>query len=185
MSLEIENTKNELIGIFDENDNYVRAATRKEMRKDNLIHRASDIFVINHEGKFLVQTRAKTKEYCPGYLDLVVGGVSGDKEDINIGAEREVKEEIGIDVTKTKDKLKFLFKFFFEEPVSRCHEYCYVIHLTEDEAKQITFSDHEVDKVDWYTKEEIIKMIKEGKEKITGGSVVGFQKYIALLENQK
>ena len=88
------NTKNEIIGIFDENDNYVRKDTRKNMRANNLIHRCTDIVVINDKNEILVQTRSLKKEYCPGYLEAVIGGVVGDGEDPNLCAEREVKEEM-------------------------------------------------------------------------------------------
>ena len=113
--IEIQNTKNEIIGIFDENDNYVRKDTRKNMRANNLIHRCTDIVVINDKNEILVQTRSLKKEYCPGYLEAVIGGVVGDGEDPNLCAEREVKEEIGIDISKIKEKLKFINKFFLKK----------------------------------------------------------------------
>ena len=53
-----------------------------------------------------------TKEYCPGYLDLVIGGVVGDKEDVDISAKREVGEEIGIEIEKIKDKMTYLGKTY-------------------------------------------------------------------------
>ena len=135
--IELNNTKNEIIGIYDENDNYVRKDTRKNMRKNNLIHRCTDIVVLNEKNEILVQTRSITKEYCPGYLDAVVGGVVGDGEDVDLCAEREVKEEIGIDVNKIKEKLKFIKKHFFEEDICRVWTYCYLLKLNEDNNRQI------------------------------------------------
>ena len=83
------------------------------MRANNLIHRCTDIVVINDKNEILVQTRSLKKEYCPGYLEAVIGGVVGDGEDPNLCAEREVKEEIGIDISKIKEKLKFLLSILF------------------------------------------------------------------------
>ena len=46
--------------------------------------------------------------------------------------------------------------------------------ITPEEEKLITFRDHEVSSVKWYSKEELKKLISEGKEKITGASVQSF-----------
>ena len=59
---ELENTKNEIVGIYDENNNYVGKITKKNMRKNKLIHRCTDIAVLNPKGEILVQTRALLKE---------------------------------------------------------------------------------------------------------------------------
>jgi isopentenyldiphosphate isomerase len=74
------NTKDEMIIIVDRDDNFVRNTTRKEMRLNNLIHRSTAIF-IKKGNKFLVQKRSMMKEFCPGYLDLCVGGVVSANED--------------------------------------------------------------------------------------------------------
>lgn len=178
MSLVLQNTKNEIVGVFDENDVYIKGAPRKEVRASNLIHRATNIFVINSENKILVQTRSLSKEYCPGYLDAVVGGIVGDKEDVDKSAEREVGEEIGIEIAELKDKLTFINKHLYTDEVCRAWEYNYIIHLTKEEEGKITFKDHEVSAIEWFTKDELIALIKENKRKITGGSVKAF--YVLL-----
>lgn len=85
--------------IVDEDNNVVGAATRKEMRENNLWHRASYIFIVTDEAhgqKLLVQKRTMKKDYCPGYFDLATGGVVGEGEDDDLSALREIEEEIGI-----------------------------------------------------------------------------------------
>ena len=168
--IELENTKNEIIGIYDENDNYVRKDTRKNMRKNNLIHRCTDIVVLNTKGEILVQTRSLTKEYCPGYLDAVVGGVVGDGEDVNLCAEREVGEEIGIDINNINDKMKFIGKHFVNEDICRVWTYCYLLKLTDEEIKSIKFRDNEISSIEWIPKNQLLKMFEDGKTKITEGS---------------
>ena len=179
--IELNNTKNEIIGIYDENDNYIRKDTRKNMRKNNLIHRCTDIVVVNSKNEILVQTRSTKKEYCPGYLDAVVGGVVGDGEDVDICAEREIKEEIGIDINKTEQKLKFISKFFFEEDICRVWTYCYLLKLTDNEIKDIKFCDHEITSAQWIHKDKLIKMFQDTNIKITGGS----KETIKIFYNQK
>ena len=179
--IEIQNTKNEIIGIFDENDNYVRKDTRKNMRANNLIHRCTDIVVINDKNEILVQTRSLKKEYCPGYLDAVVGGVVGDGEDPNLCAEREVKEEIGIDISKIKEKLKFINKFFFEEDICRVWTYCYLLKLKDEEIKNIKFCDHEVSSIQWIHKDKLLNMFNDKNFNFTGGCKQTIKNFI----NQK
>ena len=168
--IELENTKNEIIGIYDENDNYVRKDTRKNMRKYNLIHRCTDIIVLNTEGKILVQTRSLSKEYCPGYLDAVVGGVVGDGENVDLCAEREVGEEIGVDINNIKEKMKFIGKHFVQEDICRVWAYCYLLKLTEEEIKSISFKDKEISSIEWISKNHLLKMFEDKKIKITEGS---------------
>ena len=168
--IELQNTKNEIIGIYDINDNYVRKDTRTNMRKNNLIHRCTDIVVINSKKEILVQTRSMKKEYCPGYLDAVVGGVVGDGEEPDLCAEREVLEEIGINVNEIKEKFKFILKHFFEEDICRVWTYCYLLKLNDDEIKKIKFCDNEVTRIEWIHKDQLLKMFADPNVKITGGS---------------
>ncbi|WP_406018816.1 NUDIX domain-containing protein [Succinivibrio sp.] len=87
----------ELVDIVDEDNNIVKTVTRKEMRKEQLPHRASYIAVMDHSGKFLIEIRTLCKDYSPGTFDAVVGGVMQHGEDEILSAKRELLEEIGVD----------------------------------------------------------------------------------------
>jgi 8-oxo-dGTP pyrophosphatase MutT (NUDIX family) len=65
------------------------------MRAKNLWHRSSYVF-IEKDGKFLVQKRTATKEYCPSYWGLATGGVVSPDESAALNAARELKEEVGV-----------------------------------------------------------------------------------------
>jgi isopentenyldiphosphate isomerase len=86
----------EVVLVVDENNNPVGSRMRKEVRAENLWHRASYIFVYNSDGEFYVQKRSMKKDYCPGYFDLANGGVMGADETDEENAKRELEEEIGI-----------------------------------------------------------------------------------------
>ena len=100
--IEISQTINEIIPIYDLNNNYVGLDSRLNMRKKNLIHRCTTILIINERNEILVQTRALTKEYCPGYLSAISGGVLCQGETAELNAKRELEEELGINLDKTK-----------------------------------------------------------------------------------
>ena len=112
--------------------------TRQEMRRHNLWHRSTSIFVIDEHHKFCVNKRSKNKDYYPGYLDLVFGGIVAADEmaDVDNSALREAEEEMGIpNLSKIKVPgsqmtlaPKFVFKHQMEiDDVARAWIYTYYI----------------------------------------------------------
>ena len=82
---------------MDADNNDLGGVSRGKVRKENLWHRASCIYIRNEtDGRFLIQIRSIKKDYCPGYFDLATGGVVGAGEDDDISAARELEEELGI-----------------------------------------------------------------------------------------
>ena len=166
--INISKTKDEIISIYDENDNYIGKDSRINMRKNNLIHRCTTILILNEKNEILVQTRALTKEYCPGYLSAVSGGIISEGETVEENAQKELEEELGIDLNKTKYKLQFLRKYFYEEKnLCKAWIYEYYMRITEEESNNIVFKDHEVDRIDWFTKEQLLKIYENPESKIT------------------
>ena len=167
--LKIENTKDEIILIVDENDIEVGPATRKEMREKNLLHRSSQVFIYNKMNKkYTIQKRSKNKEYFPGYYEIGCGGCLDYGENIDICAVRELKEELGLNI----EKLNFIGKNFHKDNFSSGFTYIYYCEYEED---KYSFSDGEVESIDFWTEEEII--IK--KEEITPDCFKAFQFYLA------
>jgi isopentenyldiphosphate isomerase len=86
----------ELVDVVDVADRVVRQASRTEMRRGNLLHRAAYILVRNSVDHFFVHRRTPSKDVYPGYWDVTVGGVVVAGEDYDTAARRELAEEIGI-----------------------------------------------------------------------------------------
>ena len=89
----------ELVDVVDVDDRVVRQATRAEMRRDNLLHRAVYLVVRDSAGRLFVHRRTETKDIYPGYWDVTVGGVVAAGEDYPTAARRELAEEIGVATT--------------------------------------------------------------------------------------
>ncbi len=87
---------NEEVAIVDPNDVLIGSASRREMRRRNLIHRASYIIVLDRQGRLFVQKRSMGKDVYPGLLDVAAGGVVLAGESYEVSAERELAEELGI-----------------------------------------------------------------------------------------
>jgi len=86
----------EWIDLVDDDDRVVGRATRAEMRRDNLLHRAVYILVTNTRGELFIHERTSTKDVYPGYRDVTVGGVVAAGEDYDTAAARELAEELGV-----------------------------------------------------------------------------------------
>ena len=88
----------ETVLIVNEDNEVTGTAPRPEMRARRLPHRASYIVLEDKSGRFYVEKRTLTKDYCPGMLDACIGGVvtAEDGDDIAGSAGRELREELGV-----------------------------------------------------------------------------------------
>ncbi|WP_310600395.1 NUDIX hydrolase YfcD [Desulfobulbus sp.] len=105
----------ELVEIVDRDNTPIGAVTRRIMRQQNLIHRASYVLVFNRQGQLFIQKRTLTKDIYPGYWDLAAGGVVQAGESYLESAQRELREELGL----AGVKLAQLFDQYFEEEGNR------------------------------------------------------------------
>ncbi|MDD2463672.1 MAG: NUDIX domain-containing protein [Desulfobulbus sp.] len=109
------NPAEEVVVIVDEKNQPIGAVTRKIMRQQRLIHRASYILVFNTAGELFIQKRTLTKDIYPGYWDLAAGGVVLDGESYEESAKRELREELGV----SGAKLRPLFDQYYEDADNR------------------------------------------------------------------
>jgi len=105
----------EFVQIVDENNKEIAAVTRRLMREQNLIHRASYVLVFNNRDELFVQQRTLSKDIYPGYHDVAAGGVVVAGESYEESAERELAEELGV-----RDVLLLpCFDHYFEDEGNR------------------------------------------------------------------
>lgn len=109
------NPAEEIVVIVDQENQPVGAVTRKIMRQQRLIHRASYILVFNTGGELFIQKRSRSKDIYPGYWDLAAGGVVLEGESYEESAKRELREELGI----SGAKLRPLFDQYYEDADNR------------------------------------------------------------------
>ncbi len=99
-----------MVALVDAENRVTGAVPRHEMRAQNLLHRASYVFVFHSAGQLYVQHRTATKDVYPSYWDLAAGGVVLDGESYEESAVRELEEEMGIRGVP----LEPWFDFYFE-----------------------------------------------------------------------
>ncbi len=87
----------ELVDVIDDQGRTVGTVTRREMRARRLPHRCTYILVFNRQGELFIHLRTPTKDVYPSHWDVAVGGVLAAGETFDRGAERELREELGVE----------------------------------------------------------------------------------------
>ncbi len=90
------NTDMEILEFVDVNDHVVGTATRAEIHRRGLMHRAVHIFVFNDRGQIYLQRRSDTKDRHPSKLDSSAAGHVDPGESYFDAAKRELHEELGL-----------------------------------------------------------------------------------------
>lgn len=85
----------EYMDIVNEADEVIGRDTRERIHARHEIHRGVHVFVVNAAGELLLQRRAETTDYYPGYWDASAGGQVGSGETYEQAARRELREELG------------------------------------------------------------------------------------------
>lgn len=145
-----------------------KVETREECHNKGLWHRAVYGFIFNKNGDVLLQKRSKNKKLWPNLWDVTAGGHVLTGEFGMQALIREVKEELGIDIseeeitylvgsTSINEKRNIINKHFNE---------CYLIKKDVDMAN-IKLQEEEVSEIRWFSKEEILRRIDNNFDGIT------------------
>jgi isopentenyl-diphosphate delta-isomerase type 1 len=92
----MHSTDNEILEVVDADDRVVGTATRAEIHRLGLLHRAVHIFIFNKSGDIYVQRRSASKDRHPSKLDSSAAGHVDPGESYEQTAVRELEEELGI-----------------------------------------------------------------------------------------
>jgi isopentenyl-diphosphate delta-isomerase len=97
----------ELFDVVDEQDRVIGTATRAEAHAHGLRHRAVHVFVFNKGGELYVQKRSATKDTFPGCYDSSASGHVSRGENYDACAVRELREELGIQLSAAQLRKHF------------------------------------------------------------------------------
>jgi isopentenyldiphosphate isomerase len=87
----------ELVDVIDDDGNTIATVTRREVRTRRLPHRCTYLLVFNRNGELFIHLRTAHKDVYPSHWDVTVGGVLAAGEAFDVGARRELGEELGIE----------------------------------------------------------------------------------------
>jgi isopentenyldiphosphate isomerase len=103
----------ELVDVIDEAGNTIYTVARHTVRARRLPHRCTYLLVFNRHGDLFIHLRTANKDVYPSHWDVTVGGVLAAGESFDIGACRELGEELGIEAEPER-----LFPFRYSDSAS-------------------------------------------------------------------
>ena len=162
----------EIVDVYNKRREKTNRTCERGKQKEGEYGLSVHIWIMNKEGKFLVQKRSKNKKIFPDMWSLIAGAVDTG-ETSEEGAIREAKEEIGVDINKDDMELILSFK--------RTHNFLDVWLVRKDiDLKDIIMQEEEVQEVKWVTKEELEEMIKN--DEVAGNVTIYYKMVFTILE---
>ncbi len=145
--------------IYDENMNKTNRTCKRYVYKlkDGEYHISVQIWIINSKNEILLTQRAEDKRKYKLLWEPTSGAIKAGEDSIQ-GALRELKEEIGLDISKEELKLLELYK------IDEKHVYLYVYTLNKDiDISELKFVDNEVINARWVDKNELKRMYENNE----------------------
>jgi isopentenyldiphosphate isomerase len=97
--------QDEIFDVVNERDEVVGQRSRGDVHRLKLLHRAAHVLVFNHRGEVFLQKRSMKKDSHPGAWDSSASGHLDSGESYDACAIRELREEIGLHVADTPERL--------------------------------------------------------------------------------
>ena len=86
---------NELLDVYDENENFIEALPRSVVHEKGLWHKTTHCWLVKKPNTLLFQMRSKNLNNNPGKLYTTASGHVGSEESLKDALKREVEEELG------------------------------------------------------------------------------------------
>jgi len=105
----------EIFDVVNDADEVIGTASREEVHGNpSLIHRVAHVLVFNARGELFLQHRARDKDVQPDKWDTSVGGHVDAGEAYAEAAQREMREELGLEATTIEPLYRYLHRNAFE-----------------------------------------------------------------------
>lgn len=148
----------ELFDVVDADDQVLEQLPRSVVHARKLLHRAANVFVFNFAGELLLQFRAATKDEYPHCYTSSASGHLSAGEDYAESAQREMREEIGIETPLEK-----LAKF--QGTPQNAYEHTVLFRTYSD--GPFTFDPDEIERGEFFDIASIDNMLQENEEQFT------------------
>lgn len=156
---EIMHDEDEVLDLVDENDQVIGQINRNETSNghDGYL-RAAELLIMNDRGQLWIPRRQIHKRIKPRGLDFSAAGHVSSGETYEETLQKEVAEEINLELDK--DKLAFLHKFTPRPDLPPYFRSVWLYHSNDvPHYNPDDFSGYE-----WLTPEQLLKRISEGDE---------------------
>ena len=163
----------EIFDVVNDRDEVVGRNTRAEVHRLALQHRAVHILVFNSRGEIFLQKRSLKKDCFPGAWDSSAAGHLDCGEDYDACAVRELREELGITLTRP---LIRLFKLAAAPETGMEHVWVYRC----DHEGPFTLHPDEIETGAWFTPDHLNRWIAERPNDFASAVIVVWRKYLVL-----
>jgi len=155
----------EIFDVVNERDEVIDRKPRSEVHRLGLLHRAVHVLVYNSRGQVFLQKRSMSKDRQPGLWDSSASGHLDSGEYYDSCAIREVREEIGLQLSATP---KRLFKLPASLETDQEHLWVY---RCESEGP-FTLHPEEIERGDWFEPRDVTRWMAEKPEEFAGALLV-------------
>jgi isopentenyl-diphosphate delta-isomerase len=147
----------EIFDIVNEHDQVIGRAPRREVHARGLLHRAVHVLVFNAAGEVFLQKRSMSKDTAKGKWDSSASGHLDAGEDYDAGAVREVREEIGLKLDRTPERV-----FRIEACADTGNEFVWVYRCTSE--GPFTLHPEEIERGDWFAPAAVTQWVSQRPE---------------------
>ena len=144
----------EIFDIVNDRDEVVGQNTRREVHRLGLKHRAVHVLVFNSCGEVFLQKRSMKKDTAKGKWDSSSSGHVDAGEDYDACAVRELREEIGLRVGQTPERL-----FKIDARPETGWEFCWVYRCAS--AGPFELNPDEIEQGGWFAPEAVTRWVAD------------------------
>ncbi len=146
------------IVIVNENDKIIGNKERGTLNQSD-IYRVSALWIQNSRGQILLAQRSFNKKNNPGQWGPAVAGTIDEGESYESNIIKEAEEEIGL------KNYRFKKSFHHFHNGEHKHFTQWFFTLVDKEIDEFTIQEDEVEKIKWFTKEELLNELKNSPNK--------------------
>ncbi len=162
----------EIFDVVNERDEVIGQAPRREVHAQGLWHRAVHILVFNARGEVFLQKRSQLKDTAKGKWDSSTSGHVDSGEDYDVTAVRELREEIGLVVTQTPERL-----FKIDSCRETGWEFCWIYRCASE--GPFTLHPDEIETGAWFTPAAITQWVNEKPQEFASAFVLLWKLFCA------
>lgn len=149
--------KEEIFDVVNERDEVIGNKLRRLVHRDGDMHRAVHVLVFNARGEVFLQKRSMLKDTFPGAWDSSASGHLDCGEDYDACAIRELREEIGLQIPRTPERL-----FKISSCIETGQEFVWVYRCTDEGPFEL--HPEEIERGGWFAPETVTQWIREKPE---------------------